>query len=83
MPAKSKSPEAAQRKVWKEELKQLDSVTRKVTRDYEHELKRLKGEISKAEKALLNFKKRADKTVARERAKVDSRRSVLRGRLGL
>jgi hypothetical protein len=83
MPAKSKSPEAAQRKVWKAELKQLAATSRKVTADYSRELKRLTGEVTKAEKAVLAFKKRAEKAVFREHSKIGSRIAVLTGRLGL
>lgn len=83
MPAKSKSPEAAQRKVWQAELKQLEAAGRKVTKDHSREFTRLQAEVKKAQKKLDAFRIRAGKQTVRAFNKIESRIAVLRGRLGL
>jgi hypothetical protein len=90
MPAKKTSPEAAQRKVWKAEIKQLEANRRKVAKDF-------KTERDKAAKASFHAQKVADKLYAdfirirgrhqkaepRALKSFDSRIAVLKGRLGL
>lgn len=83
MKTKPKSHDAAQRKLWKAELKQLHAAGRKVAQDYAAELKRLEGEVSKAKRKLDQFRARAEKQTGRAFDKIDARAAVLRGRLGL
>jgi hypothetical protein len=83
MYSKSKSPDAAQRKVWKAELKQLDAAGRKIAGDFLREQKRINAELKKAEKAFADFNRKSGKRYTAARSKIDSRLAVLRGRLGL
>ncbi len=83
MPAKSKSPEAAQRKVWTQELSTLDKARRKVTRDHERARTVLEKAVNAAKAKLAAFDKRAAKAFPRATSNIDSRAAVLRGRLGL
>jgi hypothetical protein len=83
MPAKSKSPEAAQRKVWKAELKTTEANRRKIAKDFDRERDRLWKEFMAARKKLDAYDAKAEKTKPRALAKFDSRIAVLRGRLGL
>lgn len=83
MSAKSKSPDAAQRKVWKAELKQLDAAHRKISADFLREQKRLNAEILKAEKNFAAFNRRAGKARLAACSKIDSRRAVLLYACGL
>lgn len=83
MPAKSNSPEAAQRKVWKEELKTQQAAWRKICKDFRDEQKRLIAASEAAHREVLKFQKRAEKQMPRALGKIESRVAVLRGRLGL
>jgi len=84
MPArKSTSPEAAQRKAWKAELKQLDAAGQRVADDFVREQKRLYADLKKAEKAVAIFERTCAKRYAAARRKIDTRLAILRGRLGL
>lgn len=82
MPAKSKSPEAAQRKVWSAEIKTLEGNRRKVKRDFDKERDRLWKAFMTARKKLDAYDAKAEKALPRALAKFDSRIAVLRGRLG-
>jgi len=90
MPAKSTSPEAAQHKIWKAELKSLEANRRKVSKDADIERKKARLEVQAAMKALNTAKFRAQRIEAKilkaETAGVkaiDRRIAILRGRLGL
>lgn len=83
MSAKSKSPEAAQQRVWKQELKTLEGNRRKVLRDHEQARTILEKAVIGAQSKLTAFDKRAAKTVPRTTRDIDSRIAVLRGRLGI
>jgi hypothetical protein len=83
MSAKSKSPEAAQRKVWKAELKTTEANRRKVARDFDIERDRLWQVFIAARKKLDAYDAKTEKAKPRALAKFDSRIAVLRGRLGL
>jgi hypothetical protein len=90
MSAKNTSPEAAQRKVWKAEIKQLEANRRKVAKDFSDERKKAQAAVIMARKSLnaanasaarlharhLKLEPRAVKAIA-------SRIAVLKGRLGL
>ena len=83
MPAKSKSPEAAQRKVWKAELSTLEKSRRKVDRDFDKEANRLHQIALVAKRKENAYCDRMKKARPRALAKIDSRIAVLRGRLGI
>ena len=83
MPSKSKSPEAAQRKVWKAELTTLERNRRKVERDFDKERHRLHQAAIAAKRKEEDFCRKAEKSQPRALAKFDSRIAVLKGRLGL
>jgi hypothetical protein len=83
MPAKSKSPEAAQRKVWKTELSTLEKSRRKVDRDFDREADRLHKATIAAKRKENAYCEKIKKARPRAMAKIDSRIAVLRGRLGL
>jgi hypothetical protein len=90
MPAKSKSPEAAQRKVWKAELKTLEANRRKVAKDALNERKKAQLTVQEAMKALNTAKFAAERIHAKVLKKegdavknIDRRIAILRGRIGL
>jgi hypothetical protein len=97
MPAKSKSPEAAQRKVWKAELKTLESNRRKVLRDFTAahfaETKKVQEQVrivQRAQKELdAAIAKRTRLMAKNEKSEksalrtIDRRIAILRGRIGL
>jgi hypothetical protein len=90
MPAKSKSPEAAQRKVWKAELKSLEANRRKVAKDFVSARKEAQAAVIMARKSL----NAANASAARLHARhlklepaalrnIDRRIAILNGRLGV
>jgi hypothetical protein len=88
MPAKSKSPEAAQRKVWKADIKQFEAAARKLNKDFEAEQKALRKGIEQAEKALgtanrkyTAFVARRSKVLPARLREIETRIAVLRGRI--
>lgn len=90
MPAKSTSPEAAQRKVWLAELKTLETNRRKVTKDADAARRAARLEVQAAMKALntARFKsQRIDAKILKAESAgvkaIDRRMAILRGRLGL
>ncbi len=83
MPAKSTSHEAAMRKVWKAEIKTLDSSRHKVTRDFNAARGKLVKAAQAAAKKLTAFDKRAAKQQPRALANIDRRVGILNGKLGL
>jgi hypothetical protein len=84
MPAKkSTSPEAAQRKVWSNELKTTEANRRKVAKDYDKERDRLWKAFMAARKKLDAFDLKMETGKPRALAKFDDRIAVLKGRLGL
>lgn len=90
MPAKKTSPEAAQRKVWKAEIKQLEANRRKVAKDFLNERKKAQAAVLAARKALnaanaASARMHARHLKAEPRAvkAIESRIAVLKGRLGL
>lgn len=83
MPAKSTSPEAAQRKLWAAEIKTHEKAARKVTADFRNEQKRLIATSLAAHKAVEKFMARAEKQMPKQLAAIDSRIAILKGRLGV
>lgn len=83
MPAKSSSHEAAMQKVWKAEIKSLDSNRRKVTRDFNAARGKLVKASQAAAKKLSAFDKRAAKQQPRALSNIDRRVAILNGKLGL
>lgn len=90
MPAKSKSPEAAQRKVWKAEIKTLEANRRKVEKDYRVEIKKSLTAIRLTKKAHTDSQEALSRLVARQEkmqprvyGPIDRRIALLKGRLGL
>jgi hypothetical protein len=90
MPAKSTSPEAAQRKVWKAEIRSIQNAGIKIIRDFNAEERRLEREVDKADKArnaafskLNKFKAGRNKKEARELSQIQRRIAILEGRIGI
>lgn len=83
MPAKSSSPEAAQNKLRKVEIRQLEQQRRKVRADFRNEQKRLISDCTKADKALTKFMVRVEKQLPKEEAYIDRRIGIIKGRLGI
>lgn len=90
MPAKSTSPEAAQQKVWKAELKTLEAQRRSATKGFDQELKAAQRESAAASKAARVAEAKMARLVERQaKARpaayrtIDRRIAILRGRLGL
>lgn len=88
MPAKSKSPEAAQRKVWKAEIRAHEVAAGKLNKDFDAEQKALRKAIEKAEKALgtanskyTRFVARRSKLLPARLREIETRIAVLRGRI--
>lgn len=90
MKTKSTSPEAAQKKVWKAELKQLESARRKVSRDITAEFNRSEKDLKTLEKSLLSARKkhkataiRLERQERRQLADIERRIGFLKGRIGI
>jgi len=90
MPRPSPSPEAAQKKVWKAELRTHEKAASKVAKDFNAEDRRLQREVTKARKILhalstkaLKFRASRPTKEGRVRRSIDSRIATLRGRLGI
>jgi site-specific recombinase XerD len=83
MPAKKTSPDAAQKKLWKAEIRDLEASRRKIRADFRNEQKRLIAISEKAHKAVLKFMARAEKQLPKAEADIDRRVSILKGRMGL
>jgi hypothetical protein len=83
MPAKTTSPEAAQRKIWKAEIKTHQKAASKVKADFRNEQKRLIATCEAANKALDKFMARAEKQMPKQLSSIDSRIAILKGRLGV
>lgn len=88
MPAKSTSPEAAQKRVWKAELADFTKAEKLVIRDSKKELARLDKEcaqaIRSAEIAKAKHRKnkaRVEKAIARELSTITRRIGILKGRI--
>lgn len=82
MPAKkSPSPDAAQKKLYKAEIKTLEKSKRAKFREFEAERIRLKKAITDAEKAHDRFCNSKQKRVWSPVDAIDRRIGILRGRL--
>jgi vacuolar-type H+-ATPase subunit H len=82
MPAKS-SPEAAQRKVWKSEIKTHEKAARQIKTQFRNEQKKLISESLAAHRAVVKFQQRAEKQMPKLLGNIDTRIAILKGRLGL
>lgn len=84
MPAKkTTTPEGEQKKLWKLEMKTLETARRKICTDFRTEQKRLIATSEAAHKAVLRFQARVDKQGPKLLSKIDRRLGFLRGRSGL
>lgn len=90
MPNKTVSPEAAQQKVWKNEIKTIEKNLRKMNRDKVAEFIRSKRHCAEAEKAAIAIRRKhlayankLSRSYDREAAQVLRRIAILKGRLGL
>jgi hypothetical protein len=83
MPAKSTSPEAAQNKQRKAEIREMEKRRSKIRRDFREEQKRLIAACNSANKALDRFMVRVEKQLPKEEAGIDRRIAILKGRIGL
>ena len=79
MPAKTKSPAEAQKKVWKAELRDHQRALKKITRDHAAEKKRITKEIARLERE----RARIGKSVDRAMAGIVRRTAILQGRIGI
>ena len=80
MPAKpSKTHDAAQRKVWKAELKDVNASIRKIERERLGHCRACQAQIKKLEASM----RRASVSSVRAFNKASARADVLRGRLGI
>lgn len=83
MPAKSLSPEAAQRKLWTAEIKTHNKAARQVKADFRNEQKRLIAACQVADKALNKFMARVERQLPKQLDSIESRIAILKGRLGI
>lgn len=83
MSAKSTSHEAAQRKVWKTELKLLQKNHRAIERDFKVARAPLAKEAASAIKKLQAFDARMERQLPRALKAIERRSGILRGKLGL
>jgi hypothetical protein len=88
MPAKSTSPESAQKRVWKAELADLTKAEKSAIRDCKKEIARLEKERAKIIRLALittikidKSKSQVRKSTERELTTINRRTSILRGRL--
>lgn len=77
------SHDAAQKRVWKQDLKQLESMRRKVGKDFDAARKPLERAFLTARRKLAAFDKREEKLRPRALAKINRRVSIVKGRLGI
>lgn len=82
MSAKSKSPEAAQQKLWKAELKTLAANRRKVAKDFDQQLKAAIKLVDDAMAKLTRLEARVAKAKPAALRNIDRRIAILNGRLG-
>jgi phosphoenolpyruvate-protein kinase (PTS system EI component) len=83
MSAKTTSPEAAQKKVWKAELRDHQKAASKVKADWRNEQKRLIAACESSRKALDRFMARAEKQMPKQLNAIDRRIQILKGRIGI
>jgi hypothetical protein len=90
MSAKSTSPEAAQRKVWKAEIQDHRKALAKVCKDFDAEERRLGRELTKAMKARIDAAQKLDryqqsraKKEPRAVAAINRRIAILERRMGI
>jgi hypothetical protein len=83
MPAKSTSPEAAQKRVWKAEIKDLNKAATQIRAEFRAEQKQLIAASEKAHKAVLKFQVRAEKKMPKLLADIERRIGILKGRIGI
>lgn len=90
MPKTAPSPEAAQRKLWKQELKHLEAQRRKFSQEARSEANKHVAVLVKAKRETLALEKHTnrqlasiDRKLARGTKDFDSRIAVLKGRLGI
>ena len=84
MPAKkSSSPEVAQKRIWTQDLKTLETNRRKVGRDFDQARKPLYKAFLAARRKLDAFDKREEKLRPRAVANIDRRIAILKGRIGI
>jgi uncharacterized protein YlxW (UPF0749 family) len=82
MPAKSKSPEAAQHKVWKAERTALARTHAKVLRDANKAQRAASKKLKAAEREYDKALRRIDREVPKATANIERRIAILDGRLG-
>ncbi len=84
MPAKtSLTPEEAQKRVWKSDLKNLEKQRRKVGRDFTAARKPLAKAFQQARRKLDAFDAREAKLRPRALSNIDRRIGILKGRIGV
>lgn len=90
MTNKTVSPQAAQAKVWKNEIKTIEKNLRKMTRDKVAEFNRSDRHCVKAERAArairqkhLAYAQKLSRSYDRESAQACRRIAILKGRMGL
>jgi hypothetical protein len=88
MSAKSKTHDAAQKKLWGQELKTLEASLRKVGKDFQAEQKQRVAAVAKAEKTLAaeqlkytRFIARREKVLPKSIKSIETRIAIVRGRL--
>ncbi len=81
MPAKTTSPEAEQKKLWKAEARNLEKTRSKIRRDFRVEQKRLIKASEAAHQAVTKFMARAEKQLPKLEADIDRRLGILNGRI--
>jgi Skp family chaperone for outer membrane proteins len=90
MKTKTISPEAAQKNVWKAELKQHLAARTKVSRDITAEFKRSEKALKTLERSVVAARKkhtatgvRLERLERRQLADIDRRIGILKGRIGI
>ena len=83
MTKKSSSPEAAQKRVWKAEMKTLGRNYRKILSDALKAQKIAAQEVRAAQRKYAAVMKRIDTQVPRATAAIERRVAILEGRIGV
>lgn len=81
MPSKSTSPEAAQKRVWKAEIKDLNKAAKQIKAEFRAEQKHLIAASEKAHKAVLRFQARAENQMPKLLGGIERRIDILKGRI--
>ena len=83
LPAKSKSPEAAQKRIWKAERKDLVRAYTKIMNDATRAVEAAAKKLKAAQREYDREMRRIDSEVPKASKKIERRMAILDGRIGV